>query len=203
MIKLIFTTLILVYSLNARENPFFPTEGEKQIAYTSNQVSKYKNFENADFKFPSQARVLQNITITYKNLDGSIETKDITINKAIDWHKSLKITQNQTKNKIINNKFISIAKIKFVNFLARDKELKLITSDKLIRSFLLVEPHRLVYDFKRISHLKSYTKIIKNSVFRKIKVGNHADFYRVVVELDGYYEYNSIKIPNGVLIRLK
>ena len=57
-------------------------------------------------------------------------------------------------------------------------------------------------DFKRESNLKSYTKTINNSVFTKIRIGNHKDYYRVVIELDGHYRYKLKKIDGGCLFTL-
>ena len=42
-----------------------------------------------------------------------------------------------------------------------------------------------------------------NNVFKKIKVGNHKGYYRVVLELDGFYRYKMQKIKDGYLFKLK
>ena len=44
---------------------------------------------------------------------------------------------------------------------------------------------------------------MKNSVFTKIRVGNHDGYYRVVVELDGYYRYKLAKQADGCLVTLE
>ncbi|MDY0238878.1 MAG: AMIN domain-containing protein, partial [Campylobacterales bacterium] len=43
----------------------------------------------------------------------------------------------------------------------------------------------------------------KNSIFSKIRVGNHAGYYRAVIELDGLYRYNMQKIPDGYILNLR
>jgi len=205
--NLFVTILLLVYTLQARDNPFFATVGEKDITYTSNETVIIPPLKKAQITLPNQARVLQSVTVTYKNLDGSIEKKKITLNNTIDWHLPIYISQhyNQTSRKISKKntkKFSLIAKIPFAKFYVQNKTLKIKTDDKLLRSFLLVSPHRIVLDFKRTSHLKSFTKINKNSIFKKIKIGNHSDYYRVVLELDGYYKYTLNSKTNEIIITL-
>ncbi len=51
--------------------------------------------------------------------------------------------------------------------------------------------------------IKSYIKNIPKSIFTKVRVGNHNGYYRVVVELDGYYRYKLKKQSDGCLITLE
>ena len=69
----------------------------------------------------------------------------------------------------------------------------------MLRNFLLVQPHRIVMDFDRDASIKSYIKDDINGIFTKIRVGNHSGYYRVVVELDGYYRYK-MNASNGTYI---
>ena len=39
-------------------------------------------------------------------------------------------------------------------------------------------------------------------LFKKIRVGNHSGYYRVVLELDGYYRYSYKKVLDGYIITL-
>ncbi|WP_428738544.1 AMIN domain-containing protein [Sulfurimonas sp.] len=197
-----FSFLILCFSfLIARENPFFPIEAE-DIPLTSNQFEKEIPLKRASIQLPSTARTVESVTVNYKNLDGSIQHKTIELQNSIDWHLPIFITQNYqteqekktTKTKIIEKEtlFKQIAKLPFITFKIHKNEIYLETKDKIIRSFLLVNPHRIVCDFQRETDIGSYTKKIKGEDVTQIKVGTHKGYYRVVIELDGSYKYKKV-----------
>ncbi|NPA58873.1 MAG: AMIN domain-containing protein [Epsilonproteobacteria bacterium] len=192
--------------LEARENPFFPTQGQKDIPYTSNDVKTIPTLKNASLKFPSSARIIKKVTVEYENLDASIETKSIKLHNLIDWHLPLFISQaplkNQNNTKETQKRYKKIAFNRYVTFFSYKKALKILTKDKLIRNFLLARPHRIVFDFKKDTNLKSYTKKIPQNIFKKIKIGNHKGYYRVVIELDGPYRYKIKKTSRGYIITL-
>ena len=206
----LFFLLIIPFLLFARENPFFPVDDAPDIPFTLNQLDNAKPLKRATIKLPSTARTIESITVEYKNLDGSIATKKIQLHNAIDWHLPLFISQNYAsspQNSHINKKeksnYKKIASLAFISFYRDAKKLKIITKDKMLRSFLLVKPHRIVCDFKRDTNFGSFIKNIPNpSLFKKIRIGTHRGYYRVVVELDGYYQYKLKKIPSGYLFTL-
>ncbi len=200
MIKFLIFLILIFISLDARENPFFPSKGEKDISQTSNSVSTMEPLKTAKFSLPSNARSLESITVNYKNFDGSSDSKTVQINRSIDWHSSIFISQKDISAQL---RFKKVASIKYASFLTLDKQLKIVTKDKLIRNFLLVKPHRIVLDFKRDTYLKAYEKKIYKNIFKKIRVGNHKGYYRVVIELDGYYKYSYKMISNGILLQLR
>ena len=217
MIKIIFMLLALFFLLDARENPFFPSKGEKDILITSNENRDKKPLQRAALTLPSQARIIQKVTVEYKNLDGSIENRSIELDNSIDWHLPIFISQSYAQSpkeikmeaatsKINVNKesteYKKIASIKYLSLLSLDKSLKLITSDEAIRDFILVNPHRVVIDFKKDTDIKSYIKKVPNNIFKEIRIGNHSGYYRVVIELDGYYRHALKKISNGYLLEL-
>ena len=211
-------SFLLFVLLNARENPFFPSEGEKDILVTSNINSGKEPLKRATIALPSQARLLQKVTIEFKNLDGSIESKSIELDNAIDWHLPIFISQSYTessksvqvevvpssskKNQNKSSGYKNILSMKHLTISSSGKNLKLITSDELIRNFLLVNPHKIVIDFKKDTDIKSYVKNVPNNIFKKIRIGNHNGYYRVVIELDGFYRYDIKKISNGYLLGL-
>jgi len=221
LVKVLFVALLLLTSLVARENPFFPSSGEKDIPLTSNINSKLTPLKRATLTLPSTARVIEGVTVNYKSLDGSRHSESIELDNSVDWHIPIFISQSYTneeqkvngpkkkgtKAKVAPKKkssYKKIAGIKLISFYAKDKKLKIITQDKIIRNFLLVQPHRIVCDFKRDTNIKSYLKeMAKDSVFTKIRVGNHDGYYRVVIELDGYYRYTTKDTKNGYLFELK
>lgn len=217
MIKTIFIAFVLLTSLNARENPFFPSTGEKDIPITSNINTELTPLKRATLTLPSTARVIEGVSIKYKSLDGSRHTQSIELENAVDWHLPIFVSQSYgsdekkvdkvKKSKKVKTKkstYKKIASIKLISFYTEDKKLKVITKDKVIRDFLLVKPHRIVCDFKRDTNIKSFVKdISKDSLFTKIRIGNHDGYYRVVIELDGYYRYKMKEISDGYIIELR
>lgn len=218
LIRVLLISSLIFLSIEARENPFFPSDGERDILITSNKESDIQPLKRAAITLPSQARVLQKVTIEFKNLDGSIESKSIELSNAVDWHIPIFITQSYTQQespakieavsntqKSVTKKesYQKIASIKHLSLYSSQKSLKLLTKDEALRNFLLVNPHRLVVDFKRDSSMKSYVKKIPNSIFKEVRIGNHDGYYRVVVELDGLYRYDFKKISEGYLIELR
>jgi len=209
MIKFFLFFFLLFFSaLFARENPFFPVEGSEALPVTSNLVEDVPPLERASLKLPSTARVLESITVEYKNLDGSIATKKIAVNNSIDWHLPLFITQDYTserKQQYLKKKvnYTEIAALRFIKLYASEKRLKIVTKDKMLRNFLLVKPHRIVCDFQRDTDFGSYVKKLKKAmIFKKVSIGTHSGYYRVVIELDGHYQYTIKKSADGYIFKL-
>ena len=212
--RLFFLLFFIPLMLFSRENPFFPVDNSEDIPFTSNQTQHIPPLKRASMKLPSTARTVESIVVNYKNLDGSIATKKIELHNSIDWHLPLFISQNYGASpelpavvKKVNKKtevYKKIASLPFIKFYVAGKKLKIITNDKLLRHFLLVKPHRIVCDFKRETDIRSYVKNIKKPfLFKKIRVGTHKGYYRVVIELDGYYQYNVTTLHKGYFFTLR
>jgi len=212
--KKIFLLLIYLTSLLfARENPFFPVENEEEIPLTSNQINLLPPLKRATVTLPSTARNIESVTIKYKNLDGSIEKRTVRLHNSIDWHLPIFISQNygsspelpksSAKRVVKREAFKEVGSLGFIKFYVSGKKLKIVTKDKILRNFLLVKPHRIVCDFKRETDIRSFVKDLgEKSLFTKIKVGTHSGYYRVVIELDGYYKYELKTTPEGYLFTL-
>ena len=212
MIKIFLILILILTTSNARENPFFPIVGEKDIPVTSNEDRTKSPLNRATITLPAQARVVQKITVEYKTLDGSIENKSIELDNSIDWHLPLFISQSysstteptiEMQSPSKEEKYINIASTKHLQLLALDRKLKLLTKDKIIRDFILLNPHRLVIDFKKDTDIKSYIKQSSNTIFNRVRVGNHKGYYRAVIELDGVYRYDMQKRDYGYFLELK
>ncbi len=215
MLRIFLLISLFFLSAESRENPFFPIDSAQDIPLTSNQVQTVPMLKRATLTLPSTARTIQSVTVAYKNLDGSIVQKKVIIKNRIDWHLPIFISQNynitnrQTPPFIKKKKsakklsYKKITSLKFIAFYAYEKRVKILTKDKLLRNFLLVKPQRIVCDFKRNTDIGSFIKkAYKGSLFTKIKVGTHKGYYRVVIELDGYYTYKLSHIPGGYMITL-
>jgi len=209
LIKAFLSILLLLTSIEARENPFFPSKGEKDITYSSNEDRSLSPLKRSTITLPTYARVIESVTINYKNLDGSQESKTLELGNSIDWHLPVFISQSygpmakRPLRKKSKKKFKKIASTSQVSFFSSGETLQIKTDDKIIRNFLLVKPHRIVLDFDKDTSLKSFVKSIPKNVFSKIRVGNHDKYYRVVIELDGYYKYSMKKSSFGYIFDLK
>lgn len=215
MIRVLLLISLCSLLLEARENPFFPIDSAQDIPLTSNLATDLPKLRRATVTLPSTARTLESVTVEYKNLNGLIAHKKVLIQNAIDWHLPIFISQNynETSDKpTASNKTIQqtqkisykkIVSLKFISFYAAKNRLKIVTEDKMIRNFLLVKPHRIVCDFKGDTDIGSFIQeTYKEALFTKIRVGTHKGYYRVVIELDGYYTYKLHQIQNGYLITL-
>ncbi|MGE0737854.1 AMIN domain-containing protein [Sulfurimonas sp.] len=210
---------LLILTLHARENPFFPPEGEKDIFITTNKDNSKIPLKQAAITLPSQARVLQKVTIELKNLDGSIETKSIELDNSIDWHLPIFISQGYRETAVPTPKEKELSKTTTTTptptkkndiqngigpkLSVEGKSLKVTTKNEAIRNFLIANPHRIVIDFNSSAEVTSFVKKDFDKVFQEVRVGNHKNYYRVVIELDGFYKYNFKKVDDGYIVELK
>ncbi len=227
MKKTLLTTLIIATSLLSRENPFEPVIKEYSSPVFKERKKEYKPFSFKTLSFPSKARVLKEICIKYQNVDGSIEEKRISIDREIDWQKPLILTNSpiseEKKNPSANKKLSektrperkkaekkeprenkTVLKINpFCTLSMEGKKIFIKTSDKKIRSFMLVSPYKIVLDFKNPKDVESKTFKIKNPHIKKIVLGNHKGYYRIVFELKGHYGFTIKKYSKGYILSLK
>jgi len=213
----VLSLFVLLITLNARENPFFPAEGERDIPLATNKENSKTPLKQASISLPSQARVLQKVTIEFKNLDGSVDTKSIELDNSIDWHLPVLVSQKQIespllqeqkKSELVESKKKSgesktLVSERFLKFIVSGKSLKIETKNEAIRNFLLASPHRIVVDFKSSAEVADFTKKEFDTIFKEVRIGNHKGFYRVVFELDGLYRYEFKKVTDGYVVELK
>lgn len=198
--KKIFLFVILVFiALQARENPFVPTLNENDTSYpqTTPSLDIFKSF---NFMLPSTARVLKSVTITYQELDGSINEKKISIDKSIDWHYPLLITQQNALVTDLTKREYLIPPFRFE---IDNKLLYIQTNLELIRNFILPKPFTIVLDFKRTSAIIDDSQSIRKKYFLGIIAQTFDDFYRVNIILDGNYNYKLRNTKDGHVIALQ
>jgi len=183
--------LLLITFLSARENPFIPV-----VSNENNNLIKTQIFQEAHIKLPSDARILKSVTFTYQTLTGSILTKTININKTINWHSPIYISQKNIINKPTK------IKVAFLNFYIDKYKLLIDTTDSMIRHFVLVRPFRVIFDFKANRSFLTYSKKT-NTFIKKIVIGNHSSFYRVVLYTDGVYKAIIKKTAEGYLVEFR
>jgi hypothetical protein len=205
MIGRFFFLLLSASVLFARTNPFVPASDTHELNVTSNQAGPYKSFNGASLVLPSSARVIREVTVKFINLDGSVGRKSIYLDNSVDWHLPIFISQsyNSTNTQTVEKQKHFNQVLKFHSFLTLQflkKSVEILTKDKNIRHMLMVDPYRVVLDFRRKSDFASLVKKIPKSIFKKVLIGNHTSYYRIVIELDGQYAYSIKKIQGGYLL---
>lgn len=84
--------------LCAREDPFTPMITPKDSIRP--YYGETSIFDKAQIEFPSSARLIKKIEVTFQNIDGSIQTKSIAVRGRIDWRTPLLISQVLNKSQI-------------------------------------------------------------------------------------------------------
>lgn len=184
MKKIFFMFYLLFIVLYARDNPFEPLLSPKESSHKPSDDNR-NYFENFDFKLPSTARILKNITVTYQNIDGSLQTQTLDIDQNIDWHYPLRISQ---QNALLNDQ-AKYYVVKPFEFFIKNNELYIHTTDKIQRNFVLPDPYRIIIDIDRKDKNINEALNINRKYFTKISIGTHNNFYRIVITLDGQYQY--------------
>lgn len=190
MKRSLYLSLLLLAPLIARENPFFATDAAIKDKITSNTPDSRPQLSSANYTLPDQARILKEVTFTIQNLDGSLETHKMQVDKSIDWHKSLTVTQtNSAPTAHSNTESASSADFGFIRFDTKGKRLAIKTQNLLIRHFVLSDPNRIVLDFKSDAVFNASQKALSASPYVNVTVGNHGKFIRATIVLDGRYSY--------------
>ncbi|SQE25158.1 periplasmic protein [Campylobacter jejuni subsp. doylei] len=216
--KILTIFFIFISLLYADENPFKADQNITLIAPPE--------FQKEEVKFNSSARILKSVTFNYINLDGSEDKIDLDVDKSIDWHDTYTISRlkspdpskvldvsvtipeknssKQESNSAANVEIpLQVAKIyDFISYAVHKNKIKLNTSDEMITDFSVGNPSKIVIDFR--SNLISPTKNIRlsNSIFKRIDFGSHQGYYRLVIYLDGVYNYNIQKDATGYMVNL-
>jgi len=204
-LRIIFLINLITLLLIARENPFESIMNVKKNGITTNEIPKKDFLTTEKISLPDSARKLKTVTIEYQNLDGSIDKKIVKLNKDIDWHFPINITHDIIKpeEKPVDKKKGDEKYIKVNNDLAfsiQDNGFEIFTKDSLVREFALSEPMKIVCDFSKSGSYTTKTYYLKFAPFVKVTLGNHADFYRLAIELDGQYKYKLSKTDYGYKI---
>jgi hypothetical protein len=200
MNPLLFVPFLFLSPLIGRENPFFPTSDTPTI--TSNLSDSKPVLTSARYALPDTARLLKEVTITFQNADGTIDTRKIDIDKSIDWHKPLIVTQGGSvaSTSADNPKTSSSADFGFIRFDTRGKWLTVITAVPVLRHFVLSEPNRIVIDFKNNKIFSKRDMKLNAPPFLSVSVANHGTFGRASITLDGRYRYTLKQTGETIVI---
>ncbi|NCD11791.1 MAG: AMIN domain-containing protein [Epsilonproteobacteria bacterium] len=231
MRKIFWLFLSLIISIEARENPFETTNAPEVVGKTTQIEEKRIDFKSTSITLPSSARILKSVTLTFQNLDGSIEEEHQNIDQNIDWHHPLllspqsieKSTPPPTPTPPFAKQSVETKEIKSVpslpsvktkseervklaegiSLFAEGNEIKIFTKDLKMRDFLIADPYKIVLDFKRTRSFATKTVDLKKNPFVLATLGEHKDFYRIAILLDGHYRYDLQTFEGGYSIKLK
>lgn len=188
-----FIFLLIPFILFARINPFEPVLTTNEVNFT-----KPSFFKGVEVKLPSDARILKKVIFVYKTLESDIKQKELKIDKNIDFHYPFKVYQVRGKFKIKTLNF-PVFKMYIKNY-----KIFIKTKNTLIRDFFLAKPFRLVIDFKgKNLNFLTLSKTLKNFFVKKVVLGAHTGFYRIVIYFDAKYAYKIKKEAGGILIELR
>jgi len=203
----ILISCLLVVSLNARENPFEPTDiyKEKQVDFLKQlelEVAKEKKMEQ-EMKLHEQAMLQREKEIEDLELQKQDELRRIeelkAQNAALAKQQQQKILQQEQKllqmkeQKLLQMKKEKMAQknkyniLPFVHIEANDDTLTLYvdTKFKLINQDILVKRKKILYDFRGYTSFYTIRKKLESTAFKAFIVGTHKKkgFFRVVIEV--------------------
>ena len=188
-----FIFLFIPFILFARINPFEPV-----LTSSEENFTKPSFFQKVKVKLPSDARILKKVIFVYETLESDIKQKEVKINKDIDFHFPFIISQQKEK---FNTK---ILKFPVCGIYIQKYKIFIQTKDELLRDFFLAKPFRLVLDFqKNNTNFLTISKKLKNSFVKKVILGSHNGFYRVVIYFDSKYVYKIKETKKGILIEFR
>lgn len=190
--KKIFLLLITTF-LFARLNPFEPVVKPQNTIIVNPQY-----FKEAKVTLPSDARILKKIVFVYQSVSGDVKSKEVVINKHIDFHRPIYVTHRPKRFPMEEMNFLNL-----FTMYVKNKKIFIQTKDTLIRHFFLVKPFRIVLDFRRDADFLTIKKVLKNSFIKQVVVGNHNGYYRVVIYFDAKYMYKITKTQEGVKIEVQ
>ncbi|MDD2828746.1 MAG: AMIN domain-containing protein [Sulfuricurvum sp.] len=205
MIKSIFLVSIVIVSAFSRENPFFATSENPNSSVTSEKTFNKPPLQSMTYNFPDQARILQEVTFKFKNLDGSIETRRLEVDQSIDWRSPIVLSQSNNK-KIetpITTKESTNQEKSFVQIVPSGNQVSILINEPMIRHFTLSDPNSVAIDFKHNEVFQGFEKLINSAPFTKAKITNHGKFARVILILDGRHECKVNKTAQGAQVICK
>ncbi|WP_187892523.1 AMIN domain-containing protein [Helicobacter pylori] len=184
MLKKMIGLVVVLSVLLARDNPFEPEINSKNLQ--GGFSGTYDDYlKEIQVGLPTSARILKKITLTYQDIDGSIHSKVVGIDKNIDWHYPLKLSQHTLNQDAFEKRY----QIQDFDFLMANNTMILRSPYKILRSFVLVNPYRIVLDTQK-GPLDIYQNMdLNQKFFSHIKIGTHKDYYRITLILDGKYRY--------------
>lgn len=180
MKKIILLSLFFALTLSARENPFSPQDITKNLKPQP---------------IPPKIQIQKPIEVLIQEPQKATPAPPLVVVKEAIIKPKVKKRKTASKPKLIYNG--TFAKIKHYK-----NTIQIITKDQKLQHLKLTHPHRLAFDFERFDVVPPFSKKIKSSSIRHLKVGHHDYFYRMTFNLAKNYRYKIMKKSYGYLIKL-
>ena len=205
MRRFIFFLMLPALWLGARDNPFRPVIDTTVLPESTNRPASIPPFQGLSITLPSDARVLKGITLRYQNVEGAVKSVTYELNGSVDWHIPLYLAPRKSSKNGSAKKNMSLryAPLAFVSLQLKPKAVYIRTKDTKIRAFHLSDPFKIAVDFKRTARFLTCHKTLNTPPYKAVDIGNHGNYYRVVVTFDAPYRYTLQKTPDGYVIRLR
>jgi len=199
----ILISCLLVVSLNARENPFEPTDiyKEKQVEFLKQLeleeekekkmqeqmmlheqalLQKEKELEDLQFKQQEELRKIEEL----KAQRAALEKQQQQELQQMEKLKEQKLLQIKKEKMAQKNKYNVLP---FVDITSNDDTLTLYvdTKFKLINQDILEKRKKILYDFRGYTSFYTIKKKLNSKAFKAFTVGTHKSkgFFRVVIEV--------------------
>ncbi len=204
MRKTLLISTLLIASAFARENPFFSTTENQTLPLSNNRSEHKPPLTSMTYSFPDNSRILKEVSFTFQNVDGSLETRKLEIDQSIDWRAPLVLSQAEGhKTASATTLNTSHTMYGFIQLNSSGNRMSLFTKNPMIRHFNLTDPDSIVIDFKHDGSFDTFEKTLNASPYKKVKITHHGKFARVTLTLDGHYVCNVAKSKQGASIVCK
>jgi hypothetical protein len=190
--------LVTFSALQARDNPFVPTVDMQNLPVTSSDPVIKEQLSEFEFKMPNGAQIVNAIVIKYQDASGETKSAEFEVDKKIRWHYPLYLSH--TPKKHYEKK--EYEPLDFLKIVHEGTSLYIYTKQKMLRTFHLTEPFKLVFDFENTASFLTKRETMDKPL-DSYAVGDHGDYFRVVLEFDATYRYGYEEFNGGVKIELK
>ncbi|ARQ96868.1 AMIN domain-containing protein [Campylobacter lanienae] len=187
----------------------FPSDARELVSATFNYKSidgsiKQKSIDiNASFDWHDDIIISSQSPVTNETtpaLDVSVTTTDEQTKQAAAKKAAPKPLSVPPK---IEPPLDSVSFMDFIKFDIFNSKIEIINQDRLIRDFIINKPDKIVMDFHKNSEFNTQTIRVYKGPLKKITIGAHKDYYRVVLFLDGNYHYGLRQSGNGYTLTLR
>ncbi len=197
----------------------------KNDVSTSTVESEVKSIGDSDIVVTHQTQNQQNNADPFANYGNhSSNSNSKTDNSAwnvgsdmsSDSGTNFANNQNQNENETNKNSdddevsgdgksvTVSIGTPRFsqFEFNPKDKSIKIATTDKKIRHFMLIRPNRIVIDFARELTFQNQTFDVKTGIFKEMKLSKKSSTdYRIMIYIAEDYRYKLNRTESGYEIK--
>ncbi len=210
----IFISCLLIVSLDARENPFEPTDTykEKQVEYLKQLELEEQREKQLQEQMEMQEQVMLEKEKELEDLE-TLKQEELRKIEALKAQRAL--IEKEQKQKLLQIKKEKMAQknrynvLPFVHVDTTDDTFTLYvdTKFKLINQDILKKQKKILYDFKGYASFYTIKKSLKSSAFKSFAVGTHKakGFFRIVVDLtDSASKYaETINTKEGKIVITK